>query len=47
MKLPSLLLGAVLIAQAFGACPFEHLKRSGLLTGEDLRRDTRAAEALV
>lgn len=53
MKLPSLLLGAVLIAQAFGACPFEQPKRSGLLTEEDLekfesvRRDPRAAEALV
>lgn len=52
MKTACLVLAAGLLAQAFGACPFEAMKRSGLLTEADLakfeavKRNPEAAEAL-
>lgn len=52
MKTAYLTLIAGLVARAFAACPFEMLKRSGVLTEADLakfeavKRDPEAAEVL-
>ena len=52
MKTTYLILSAGLVSRAFGACPFELLKRSGALNEADLakfesvKRDPKAAEAL-
>ena len=52
MKTAYLTLGAGFVAKAFAACPFELLKRSGVLTEADLakfeavKRDPKAAEVL-
>ena len=52
MKTAYLTLGVGFVTRAFAACPFEMLKRSGVLTEGDLakfeavKRDPKAAEVL-
>ena len=52
MKTTYLTIGVGLVAMVYGACPFAELKRSGVLTADDVekfeavKRDPKAAEAL-